>query len=57
MVIANSVIISERSFDTTQRGIGEDNSEEDFLWRRVEAGDREMVPEMLRPSARLVGAA
>ena len=57
MVIANSVIISERSFDTTQRGIGEDNSEEDFLWRRVEAGDRKMVPEMLRPSARLGGAA
>jgi len=35
MVIANSVIISERSFDTSQRGIGKDNSEEESLWRRV----------------------
>jgi diguanylate cyclase (GGDEF)-like protein/PAS domain S-box-containing protein len=38
VVIANSVIISERSFDTTQRRIGKDNFEEESLWRGVEGG-------------------
>jgi hypothetical protein len=38
VVIANSVILSGRSFDTTQRGIGKDNSEEESLWRRVGEG-------------------
>ena len=37
-MIANSVNISERSFNTTQRRICKDNFEEESLWRRVGGG-------------------